>query len=87
MERMNTKVVIPLERYEKLIVLETRINAAIERANEDEYISVEDLLRIIRTDAAIEAARTVRDRYRTRMGKWASESKSVIEVSECENMG
>lgn len=68
MERMT--VAIPVERYEELLKTEVRLNIAVERICHDRFVSMEDLLRILGTEQAIERANELKEkseRYRKDM--------------------
>lgn len=68
MERMT--VAIPVERYEELLKTEVRLNISVERICHDRFVSMEDLLRILGTEQAIERANELKEaseRYRKDM--------------------
>lgn len=54
---MNTNVVvIPLQRYDELLDIETRVDVAVERMSRNKNMNVEDILRILGTELALEVA-------------------------------
>lgn len=53
------KVSIPLSRYEALLDLETRADVAVERAANDKYMMVEDILMILGTSKALAVAKNI----------------------------
>lgn len=53
-------VVIPLERYNELLDVETRVNVAVERIYHEKFISKEALLWILGTELAVETAMEIR---------------------------
>lgn len=56
MEDTSAVVVIPLERYRKLVDLETRANVLVEQIYRKKSMTVEDVLWFIGTELAIELA-------------------------------
>lgn len=59
-------VVIPLERYNDLLRLETRVNVLVGLMYHHEYVSDEDVLDILGTDLSAELAGEIR--MKDRMG-------------------
>lgn len=76
---MNTNVVvIPLQRYEELLDIETRVDVAVERINNNKYIHAEDVLRILGTEFALEIADEIKkenEKERIEFEKKMSQSK------------
>lgn len=50
-------VVIPMNRYEELLHLESRVEVAVERLKHSDFFCKEDLLWILGTDEAVATAR------------------------------
>lgn len=61
MEKTNAMLEISLERYERLLDLETRVDVAVERMTNDEYCKIEDVLRILGTELALQRADEIRE--------------------------
>lgn len=59
-------VIIPQDRYEQLLDLETRVDVAVERMSNDEYCKIEDVLRILGTELALQRADEIREEERKR---------------------
>lgn len=55
-------VVIPCERFEELIRLETRVNLIVERLYHGKTFDAEDLLWMFDTDLSCETAQEMRDK-------------------------
>lgn len=49
-------IAIPFDRYEELVRLETRADVVVERITHDNFIKMEDVLRILGTAVAVEEA-------------------------------
>lgn len=61
MENSNTvTIAMPLQRYEQLLDLETRVNVVVERIAHERYLSIEDLLWILGTKLSVELAQELR---------------------------
>lgn len=73
-------VVIPLERYNELIQLETRASVIVERVLHEKYMSTEDLLWILGTEDSFELAREMRAENEKK--KEEREKQRVSEISE-----
>lgn len=52
----KTYLMVPLDRYEKLISLETRVNVVVERLMHDRVLNDEDILWILDTELSVELA-------------------------------
>lgn len=78
-ENTGAVVVIPLERYNDLIQLETRVDVAVERIFHDKYIKTEDLLWIINTDIACKLAQEIRIEEHNQMEEWKKNHESEVE--------
>lgn len=50
------EVSIPLDRYEELLDLETRVNVVVERLKHSGFFEIKDLLWILGTEEAIDVA-------------------------------
>lgn len=50
------EVSIPLDRYEELLNLETRVNVAVERVKHEDCFYMKDLLWILGTEESIDVA-------------------------------
>lgn len=66
METDNLTITIPQNRYEQLLDLETRVDVAVERMTNDEYCKIEDVLRILGTELALQRADEIREEERKR---------------------
>lgn len=60
-EDLGLTVTIPQNRYEQLLDLETRVDVAVERMTNDEYCKIEDVLRILGTELALQRADEIRE--------------------------
>lgn len=49
-------VIIPIQRYNELLDIETRANVAVERIIHGDFVKMEDLLWILGTEMALERA-------------------------------
>ena len=49
-------VTITQHRYEQLLNIETRVDVVVERITREKYMGMEDILRTLRTELAIQAA-------------------------------
>lgn len=56
----SSVVVIPLQRYNELLNIETRVDVVVERIAHDDYLKREDILWILGTDLAIDKAMELR---------------------------
>lgn len=56
-------VTIPQNRYEQLLDLETRVDVAVERMTNDRNCDLEDVLRILGTELALQEADEIRERF------------------------
>lgn len=56
-------VTIPQNRYEQLLDLETRVDVAVERMTNDRNCVLEDVLRILGTELALQEADEIRERF------------------------
>ena len=61
MDEQKVTVTLTLERFMQLIELETLVNILVERIEHDEYMNVEELLRALGTENAVEIAQKMRD--------------------------
>lgn len=58
----ENSVVIPIEKYEELLDIKTRVSVVVERIVHDKYIKMEDVLWILGTEIAVEAAMEIREK-------------------------
>lgn len=63
---LGLTVTILQERYERLLDLGTRVDVAVERMTNDEYCDLEDVLRILGTELALQRADEIREEERKR---------------------
>lgn len=63
---LELTVTILQDRYEQLLDLETRVDVAVERMTNDEYCKIEDVLRILGTELALQRADEIREEERKR---------------------
>ena len=63
---LELTVTILQERYERLLDLETRVDVVVERMTNDEYCKIEDVLRILGTELALQKADEIREEERKR---------------------
>lgn len=66
MENTDLMVTIPIFRYEQLLDAETRVDVAVERMTNDEHCRIEDVLRILGTELALQKADEIREEDRKR---------------------
>lgn len=59
-------VTIPQMEYKELLGLETRVDVAVERMTNDERCDIEDVLRILGTELALQRADGIREEERNR---------------------
>lgn len=79
---MNSNVVvIPLQRYNELLDIETRVDIVVERILHEEHISTETLLWILGTELAIETAMEIREKKEKERKEYL-EKYGEIEVEE-----
>lgn len=67
---LGLTVTIPQYRYEQLLDLETRVDVAVERMTNDEYCKIEDVLRILGTELALQKADEIREKERADREAW-----------------
>lgn len=58
----DSVVVIPLQRYNELLDIETRVDVAVERIVHDDYFKKEDILWVLGTDLAVDKAMELREK-------------------------
>lgn len=63
---LGLTVTIPQMEYKQLLDLETRVDVAVERMTNDEYCKIEDVLRILGTELALQRAYEIREEERKR---------------------
>lgn len=61
---LGLTVTIPQNRYEQLLDLETRANVAVERMTNDKCCDIEDVMRILGTQLALQRADEIREKER-----------------------
>lgn len=59
-------IFIPKTRYDQLIRIETRADVAVERMTNDNCCDIEDVLRILGTELALQKADEIREEERNR---------------------
>ncbi len=74
MENENLKqssltVTITQHRYEQLLDIETRVDVAVERITREKYIGMEDILRTLGTELAIQGAEEMEEEEKTNLEK------------------
>lgn len=63
---LGLNVTIPQDHYEQLLDLKARVDVAVERMTNDEYFHIEDVLRILGTELALQRADEIREEERKR---------------------
>lgn len=63
---LGSTVTIPQNRYDQLLDIETRVDVAVERMMNDKYCNLEDVLRILGTELALQRADEIRAEERKR---------------------
>lgn len=63
---LGLTVIIPQNRYEQLLDLETRVDVAVERMTNDKFCDLEDVLRILGTELALQRADEIQEEERKR---------------------
>lgn len=63
---LGLAITIPQYRYEQLLEIETRVDVAVERMTNDEYCKIEDVLRILGTELALQKAGEIREEEKKR---------------------
>lgn len=72
MENKDLMVTISMRKYEQLLDIETRVDVAVERIINDEYIKTEDILRILGTELALQKADEIREEEKKRREEYLS---------------
>lgn len=67
---LGLTVAIPQMEYKQLLDLETRVDVAVERMTNDEYCKIEDVLRILGTELALQKADEIREKERADREAW-----------------
>ena len=67
---LGLTVTIPQMEYKMLLDLETRVDVAVERMTNDEYCKIEDVLRILGTELALQKADEIREKERADREAW-----------------
>lgn len=75
-------VTIPQNRYEQLLDLETRVDVAVERMTNDEYCNIEDVLRILGTELALQRADEIQEEERKRHEEYLESLKAEEKPNE-----
>lgn len=81
MGNKDLMVTMPIVRYEQLLDIETRVDVTVERITNDEYCKIEDILRILETELALQRADEIREKERKEREEWEKRYKE----SEKEN--
>lgn len=59
-------VVIPIQRYNELLDIETRVDVVVERIKRERYVDSESVLWTLGTELAIDTAMEIREREKVR---------------------
>lgn len=78
---LGLTVTITQNRYEQLLDLETRVDVAVERMTNDKCCDIEDVLRILGTELALQKADKIREEERKR----GEEYLRSLKVEETQN--
>ena len=73
----NRNIEIPLERYEQLIDVESRVNVAVELACNNKYIEIKDLLLILGTEKALAMVNKIIEENEKRKSEYLESKRSV----------
>ena len=60
----NNNVTIPRDRYDELLDIETRVSVVVEMIARNDYISTSNILRILGSEYAIDAAKEIEKKTR-----------------------
>lgn len=84
MQNSNTvTIAMPLQRYEQLIDLETRVDVVVERVAHKGYLSAEDLMWILGTKLSVELAQELREKAENERKEYAEKyGREESEVAE-----
>lgn len=85
MGNTDLMVTIPLTRYEQLLDIETRVDVAVERMTNDEYCKIEDVLRILGTELALQKADEIREEDRKREEEYHKRHEEQEEFNNADN--
>lgn len=83
MKENSNLILVPLQRYENLIVLETRVNAIVERIMHDESFDKEDMLWLLDTEVSVELAYEMRNKTDENVYERRGKRMTVYEFCEC----
>lgn len=75
-------VTIPQNRYEQLLDLETRVDVAVERMTNDEHCKIEDVLRILGTELALQKADEIREEEKLQRERYLRSLKAGEKQNE-----
>lgn len=70
------EVSIPLDRYEELLDLETRVNVVVERLKHSGFFEIKDLLWILGTEEAIDVANEMQKKEDERRKQFETAKKT-----------
>lgn len=73
---LGLTVTIPQSRYEQLLDLGTRVDVAVERMTNDKYCDIEDILRILGTELALQRANEIREKETKRHKEYLASLKA-----------
>lgn len=59
---MGESVIIPRERYDELLDIETRVNVIVDMISNDDYLCVSSILSILGTKRAIDTANKIKEK-------------------------
>lgn len=75
-------ITISQNRYEQLLDIETRVDVAVERMTNDEYCNIEDVLRILGTELALQRADEIQEEERKRHEEYLESLKAEEKPNE-----
>lgn len=67
MDNLSNVVVIPLQRYDKLLDTETRVDVVVDQIYHTGYITVKDVLSILGTELALDLLREMEEKESERI--------------------
>ena len=68
-KQTNMTVTITQHRYEQLLDIETRVDVIVERITREKYMGMEEILRTLGTELAIQGAEEMKEEERKRNGE------------------
>lgn len=82
---LGLTVTIPQMEYKQLLDLETRVDVAVERMTNDEYCKIEDVLRILGTELALQKADEIREEEKLQHERYLNSLKVEEGANESNN--